>query len=73
MRTEARSIHQSGGRYAWRIRSPGARLLERDGFLVDDFRIVRTKKMVHVLNAPSPAATACLSIGLTIGGIVLDG
>ncbi|MBN1879333.1 L-2-hydroxyglutarate oxidase [bacterium] len=48
-----------------------AQALEHDGFLVDDFRIVRTADMVHVLNAPSPAATACLSIGRTIGGIVL--
>ncbi len=49
-----------------------AQALERDGFLVDDFRIIRTDKMVHVLNAPSPAATACLSIGRTISGIVID-
>ncbi len=40
-----------------------AQALERDGRLTDDFRIVETKDMVHVLNAPSPAATASLSIG----------
>jgi L-2-hydroxyglutarate oxidase len=34
-----------------------------DGSLVDDFRIVERDRMVHVLNAPSPAATASLSIG----------
>ena len=43
-----------------------AQALEANGFLVDDFRIVETERMVHVLNAPSPAATASLSIGQTI-------
>ena len=47
-----------------------AQALEPDGKLVDDFRIVEALKMVHVLNAPSPAATASLSIGKTIAGIV---
>lgn len=40
-----------------------AQALEPNGFLVDDFRIVEAENMVHVLNAPSPAATACISIG----------
>jgi L-2-hydroxyglutarate oxidase len=47
-----------------------AQALEQDGKLVDDFRIVEANKMVHVLNAPSPAATASLSIGRTIADIV---
>jgi (S)-2-hydroxyglutarate dehydrogenase len=47
-----------------------AQALEPDGKLVDDFRIVEAKKMVHVLNAPSPAATASLSIGKTIADLV---
>lgn len=47
-----------------------AQALEPDGKLVDDFRIVEAKRMVHVLNAPSPAATASLSIGRTIAEIV---
>jgi (S)-2-hydroxyglutarate dehydrogenase len=47
-----------------------AQALESDGKLVDDFRIVEANKMVHVLNAPSPAATASLSIGKTISDIV---
>ena len=34
-----------------------------DGELVDDFRIMRADRMIHVLNAPSPAATASISIG----------
>ena len=40
-----------------------AQALEPSGKLVDDFRIVETEKMIHVLNAPSPAATASISIG----------
>lgn len=48
-----------------------AQALERDGKLVDDFRIVEAKRMVHVLNAPSPAATASLSIGRTISEMVI--
>ena len=40
-----------------------AQALEPDGTLVDDFRIVKAERMVHVLNAPSPAATAAISIG----------
>jgi L-2-hydroxyglutarate oxidase len=40
-----------------------AQALDRNGKLVDDFRIIDTEKQVHVLNAPSPAATASLSIG----------
>jgi L-2-hydroxyglutarate oxidase len=49
-----------------------AQALEPDGKLVDDFRIITEDKMVHVLNAPSPAATASLSIGQTISEIVLN-
>jgi L-2-hydroxyglutarate oxidase len=43
-----------------------AQALEPNGFLADDFRIVQAERMIHVLNAPSPAATASLSIGRTI-------
>ena len=45
-----------------------AQALEPDEKLVDDFRIVEVDKMLHVLNAPSPAATASISIGRTIAG-----
>lgn len=34
-----------------------------DGSLVDDFLFAQSPRMVHVLNAPSPAATASLPIG----------
>jgi len=47
-----------------------AQAVDRDGRLVDDFRIVTGERMVHVLNAPSPAATAALSIGRTIAAAV---
>lgn len=40
-----------------------ALLLREDGDTRDDFRIEYTDHSIHVLNAPSPAATACLAIG----------
>lgn len=40
-----------------------AMLLSENGDTRDDFRIEYQGKSIHVLNAPSPAATACLSIG----------
>lgn len=40
-----------------------AQALARKGGLVDDFLIVRGKSSLHVLNAPSPAATASIPIG----------
>lgn len=43
-----------------------AQALDRNGALLDDFRFVEAERMIHVLNAPSPAATASLSIGATI-------
>lgn len=48
-----------------------AQALEQDGKLVDDFRIIEAMGMIHVLNAPSPAATASLSIGKTIAEMVI--
>lgn len=40
-----------------------AQALAPDGALVDDFVVVEHPRMLHVLNAPSPAATASLTIG----------
>jgi L-2-hydroxyglutarate oxidase len=40
-----------------------AQALRPDGALVDDFLIVEHHHMLHVCNAPSPAATAALEIG----------
>ena len=46
-----------------------AQAVTAEGALVDDFRIVQTADAVHVLNAPSPAATASLAIGRHIATI----
>jgi L-2-hydroxyglutarate oxidase LhgO len=43
-----------------------AQALKRDGTLVDDFYFVPSRRMLHVLNVPSPAATASLPIARTI-------
>jgi L-2-hydroxyglutarate oxidase len=40
-----------------------AQAVTREGALVDDFVWAEAERMVHVLNAPSPAATASLAIG----------
>jgi L-2-hydroxyglutarate oxidase len=39
-----------------------AQAVRRDGSLVDDFLVQTAPRQVHVLNAPSPAATASLEI-----------
>lgn len=43
-----------------------AQACDRDGGLLDDFRIIERPRAIHILNAPSPAATSSLSIGTTI-------
>jgi len=43
-----------------------AQALKPDGALVDDFQFVGSGKVLHVLNVPSPAATASLMIGKAI-------
>jgi (S)-2-hydroxyglutarate dehydrogenase len=40
-----------------------AQALDAQGNLIDDFKLIETRKALHVLNAPSPAATASLAIG----------
>lgn len=40
-----------------------AQAMRPEGHLVEDFEILARQAAVHVLNAPSPAATACLAIG----------
>lgn len=45
-----------------------AQAVDPEGRLLDDFRIVEAEGMVHVLNAPSPAATASIAIGRTVAG-----
>jgi len=48
-----------------------AQAVDRTGRLLDDFVIVTAPGSVHVLNAPSPAATASLSIGRTVADCAL--
>jgi (S)-2-hydroxyglutarate dehydrogenase len=43
-----------------------AQALRSDGTLVDDFQFIPSGRMLHVLNVPSPAATASLVIGRAI-------
>jgi L-2-hydroxyglutarate oxidase len=43
-----------------------AQAVANDGRIVDDFLFRRSGDVLHVLNAPSPAATACLPIGVSI-------
>lgn len=43
-----------------------AQALKPDGALVDDFQFAQSGKVLHVLNVPSPAATASLMIAKTI-------
>lgn len=47
-----------------------AQAVDRQGRLVDDFVIEHSARAIHVLNAPSPAATACLAIGEHIADLV---
>jgi L-2-hydroxyglutarate oxidase len=59
-----------------------AQAVDRDGNLVDDFRIEESSGAIHVLNAPSPGATSSLVIGdyiakmatknFSLGSAVLD-
>jgi len=46
-----------------------AQAVAPDGSLVDDFKISVTPGAVHVVNAPSPAATASLAIGRHVAGV----
>ena len=48
-----------------------AQAVTPDGKLVDDFFIRQADRMIHVLNAPSPAATASIAIGQTIAGMAM--
>jgi L-2-hydroxyglutarate oxidase len=48
-----------------------AQAVAPDGKLVDDFFIRQADRMIHVLNAPSPAATASIAIGQTIAEMAM--
>jgi L-2-hydroxyglutarate oxidase len=58
----AEDIHRGGA-------GVRAQAVDSDGKLVDDFRLLQAERMIHVLNAPSPAATASISIGRTVAGM----
>jgi (S)-2-hydroxyglutarate dehydrogenase len=60
---EIRSEHLVPARAGVRAMSIAA-----DGSMVDDFVIQPDGRVIHVLNAPSPAATSSLNIG----GLVVD-
>lgn len=47
-----------------------AQACDRNGALIDDFDIVKNGNIIHVRNAPSPAATSCLAIGNKISELV---
>ncbi len=62
---ETRDIERGGAGVRAQAVSP-------DGSLVDDFRISVAKGAIHVVNAPSPAATASLAIGRHIAGLAAE-
>ncbi|AMC10486.1 hydroxyglutarate oxidase [Lutibacter profundi] len=49
-----------------------AQAIDYDGNMVDDFKIMKHNGNIHVLNAPSPAATSCLAIADEIVSVVLN-
>ncbi len=61
----SRDVHRAGA-------GVRAQAVDPDKLLVDDFRILEDERMIHVLNAPSPAATASISIGKTIAGMAAE-
>lgn len=49
-----------------------AQAIDFDGDMVDDFKIMKQNGNVHVINAPSPAATSCLAIADEIVSVVIS-
>lgn len=56
---------------AWGPAGIRAQALRRDGSLVEDFVITGGERVLHVQNAPSPAATASLAIGREIAAMAV--
>ena len=48
-----------------------AQAVDPNGTLVDDFRLGGSRHVLHVRNAPSPAATASLAIGRELADTAL--
>jgi len=49
-----------------------AQAIDFDGNMVDDFKIIKNNKNIHVINAPSPAATACMAIADEIVEVAIN-
>jgi L-2-hydroxyglutarate oxidase LhgO len=49
-----------------------AQAVDRNGNLLDDFHFVRSRRMIHVSNVPSPAATASLEIGREVVDMLVN-
>jgi (S)-2-hydroxyglutarate dehydrogenase len=49
-----------------------AQAVDRQGRLLDDFSIMRSERIIHVCNVPSPAATASLVIGKQVIDMAAD-
>ncbi|MDB2467249.1 FAD-dependent oxidoreductase, partial [bacterium] len=49
-----------------------AQACDRTGGLLDDFSIIDKPDAIHILNAPSPAATSSLSIGKTVADMYIN-
>lgn len=49
-----------------------AQAIDSAGHLLDDFHIVHSPQATHVVNAPSPAATAALAIGRHVARLVVE-
>ncbi|MBS3905128.1 MAG: L-2-hydroxyglutarate oxidase [Simkania sp.] len=49
-----------------------AQVVTKEGLMLDDFSFTREGRVLHVLNAPSPAATASFSIGRQIASLSRD-
>ncbi len=49
-----------------------AQAVDRNGNLLDDFRFVHSRRMIHVCNVPSPAATASLEIGREVVDMLVN-
>lgn len=49
-----------------------AQALARDGTLVDDFSLTGGERVIHVRNAPSPAATSSLAIGQRLAEMAIE-
>ena len=47
-----------------------AQAIDKNGNLIDDYVILEQERMIHLCNAPSPAATSCLAIGENLSGMV---